>query len=110
MRASHDEKKLGIVSGKRLVRGMVEISEIYIYRRDRRGKWLLEKQMEFEFDDYTCEKFSFKKDDSNKLIFFTATEIFIFDYTAPEGHQEKTLYTMKNYLMDPPSMGIFNKD
>jgi hypothetical protein len=94
IKASHDEKKLGIVAGKRLVRGMVEITEIFIYRRDRRGKWILEKQMEFEFDDYTCEKFSFDKKDSNVLIFFTATEIFRFDYTAPDGHQEKTLYTM----------------
>ena len=87
LRASHDERKLGIVAGKRLVKGMVEITEIFIYLRDRRGKWKVEKQMEFEFDDYTCEKFSFHSSNSNILIFFTATEIFHFDYTAPEGHQ-----------------------
>ena len=41
--------------------------------------------MEFEFDDFTCVQFTFFNLDNNKLIFSTATEIFLFDYTATDG-------------------------
>jgi hypothetical protein len=51
---SQDEKKMGVLLGRRLVRREVEISELLIYRLDRRGRWQLEKQMEYEFDGFTC--------------------------------------------------------
>jgi hypothetical protein len=40
--------------------------------------------MEFEFDDFTCSMITFDVNNNNKLLFWTATEIFQFDYTAPE--------------------------
>jgi len=39
MTVSIDQKKLGIVLGKELVRKKVEISELIIYAIDRRGRW-----------------------------------------------------------------------
>ena len=38
--------------------------------------------MEFEFDDFTCIQFSFKNERNDILLFFTATTIFEFNYTA----------------------------
>ena len=65
--------------------------------------------MEFEFDGFTCIQFFFAEDNNDELIFFTATEIFRFDFMKDED-QETSLYTLNNFLLDPPNFGVFNKD
>ena len=65
--------------------------------------------MEFEFDDYTCSQFFFNNENNEELFFFTATEIIKLKYTLDDDREE-TIYTLKNYLVDPPNFGIFNMD
>lgn len=69
-----------MVLGKQTVKN-VEISEIVIYKLDKNKDYKIEKQMEFAFDDFTCCQFFFDVENSNELIFFTATEVFKFKYT-----------------------------
>jgi hypothetical protein len=67
--------------------------------------------MEFEFDDYTCIEFTFKKGDTSKLLFFTATEIIEYDYLCNDVlKQETTIYQIDNFFMDPPTFGIWSPD
>ena len=66
--------------------------------------------MEFEFDQYTCSNFEFNRNDTTKLMFFTATEIIQYDYMETDfSEQEKTIKTMKNMFYDPPIFGIFSE-
>ena len=98
-----------MVLGKQTVKN-VEISEIVIYKLDKRREYYqIEKQMEFAFDDFTCCQFFFDCQNSDELIFFTATEVFKFKYKEKED-QEQSLYTLSNWLLDPPNFGIFSKD
>lgn len=66
--------------------------------------------MEFEFDDYTCNQFFFDNYNDDELLFFTATEITRFKYKEDYDNQEETIYTLNNFLVDPPNFGVFNKD
>ena len=84
------------------------MSEIVIYAREGSGYTLL-KQMAFLFDDFTCSNFFFYKDNSDELIFFTATELFRFRYME-ESDKEETIYTLKKWLLDQPNFGIFSQD
>ena len=98
-----------MVLGKQTVKN-VEISEIVIYKLDKKREYYqIEKQMEFAFDDFTCCQFFFDCENSDELIFFTATEVFKFKYKEKED-QEQSLYTLSNWLLDPPNFGIFSKD
>ena len=100
-----------MVLGKRLIKGKIEITELLMYKRDASNFFFLEKQQDFEFDEFTCSQFTFDKNDNNKLLFLTATEIIRYDYTKDEAdEQEETIYTLNNYLLDPPNFGIFNED
>lgn len=65
------------------MKNAVDISEIVIYELNNKGEFVLYKQMEFEFDDYTCSQFFFDNEDDNELLFFTATEIIRFKYNEP---------------------------
>ena len=96
--------------GKRLIKEQYDISEIVVYRLSKEGeKFEPERQLEFEFDDFTCVQFFFNKKNNNELLFFTATEIFKFNLLK-DSDNEETLYTLNNFLLDPPSFGIFNDD
>lgn len=63
--------------------------------------------MEFNFDDFTCCQFSFNKDDSNELIFFSATELFKFDISKQKS---TVFFTIANYFKHPVNFGILSKD
>jgi len=95
--------------GKRLIKEQYDISEIVVYRLTKEGDFEKERQLEFEFDDFTCVQFFFNKKNNNELLFFTATEIFKFNLLK-ETDNEETVYTLNNFLLDPPSFGIFNHD
>lgn len=69
--------------GKVLLKNAVDISEIVIYELNKKGEFVLYKQMEFEFDDYTCSQFFFDNENDDELLFFTATEIIRFKYNEP---------------------------
>jgi len=51
-----------------------------IYSRDASGKFQPYQQIEFAFDDFTCIQFYFNKENTDELLFFTATEIIKFNY------------------------------
>ena len=95
--------------GKRLIKEQYDISEIVVYKQSKTGEFVPDRQLEFEFDEFTCVQFFFNKKNSNELLFFTATEIFKFNFNKDQD-QEETVYTMQNFLLDPPSFGIFNDD
>ena len=50
---SKDEKKIGVVIGKKLVKDQVKITEIAIYKMNSEGKFEIEKLRDWEFSD-TC--------------------------------------------------------
>jgi len=91
------------------MKNAIDISEIVIYQINDKGEFINDKQMEFEFDDYTCNQFFFDNDNDNELLFFTATEIIRFKYKEEDADQEDTVYTLRNFLLDPPNFGVFNK-
>jgi len=105
---SPDEQKIGICLGRVLIKDHKEITEIVIYKRNRQGEFELEKMRDFEFDD-TCIQFTFYKNNSNELLFFTKDEIFKFDYMN-EGRDKETKYQFANPLADQPTFGVFNSD
>ena len=104
------QKKMGILVGRQLIRDQIDITEIMIYQvNEEKAEFELERQMDFEFDDYTCSQFFFNNENNKELFFFTATEIIKLKYTLDDDREE-TIYTLKNYLVDPPNFGIFNVD
>lgn len=104
------QKKLGMLVGRQGIRDQVDITEIMVYRWDERsGEFEREQQMDFEFDEYTGSQFFFNHENNEELFFFRATEITKLRYMLEEDREE-TVYTLKNYLVDPPNFGIFNKD
>ena len=104
------EKKLGMLVGRQGIRNKVDITDILIYTWNRKkGKFELEKRMDFTFDDYIGRLFFFNHKNNEELFFFKATEITKFNYML-EDDREETVYTLKEYLIDPPNFGIFNGD
>ena len=51
MTVSQDEKKIGIVLGKYLIKNKTQIDEIAIYKINTEGRFELEKLRDFEFND-----------------------------------------------------------
>ena len=109
MQSSFDHKRIAILIGKRLIKEQFDISEIVVYKLNKEKEFVIDKQLEFEFDDFTCVQFFFNKLNNNELFFFTATEIFKFNILK-DSDNETTIYTLNNFLLDPPSFGIFNDD
>ena len=50
---SQDEKKIGVVIGKKQIKDEVDITEIAIYKMNNAGKYEIEKLRDWEFAD-TC--------------------------------------------------------
>ena len=107
MTKSKDCNKLGVILGHQTFKDHKEVDELVIYKRNSDGKFDLECHIDFEFHD-ACDEFEFCHNDSNKLIFFTKTEVFKYIYKNEQ--REKPLYTYKKHLHEEPHFGIFNKD
>lgn len=104
------QRKLGMLVGRQGIRDQVDITEIMVYRlNERSGEFERERQMDFEFDEYTGSQFFFNIKNNEELFFFKATEITKLKYMLDDDREE-TIYTLKNYLVDPPNFGIFNED
>ena len=105
---SSDEDKIGVCLGKHLIKDHSEITEIVIYKKNDSGKFELEKIRDFDFLE-TCIQFTFYKNNSNELLFFTKDEIFKFNY-ADEACDKEVKYQFKVPLEDQPTFGVFNTD
>jgi hypothetical protein len=66
--------------------------------------------LDYTFDIGTCAQFTFKDNDPTKLLMFTSRSVIEFDYKALDKQYISVVYTMNNYLNDPPSFGIFSVD
>ena len=92
-----------------MIKDQQEITEIVIYKKNEQDRFQIEKQCQFDQFSDACIQFSFAASDSNQLLFFTAREVFRFDYTkAAEGRIK--VYELENELEDQPKFGVFNAD
>ena len=109
MAVSDDETKIGAVLGRMKIKDEEEITEIVIYKRNEvDGKYHLEKARAFEFKE-ACITFSFRKENTCELLFFTTSEVFAFDYMDEQRDRER-IYELDNKLEDQPKFGVFNDD
>lgn len=60
MTVSPNERKIGVVVGKQLIKDEIEIQELIIYNKDQNDKFQIEKMREFEYKD-ACPQFCFDK-------------------------------------------------
>lgn len=79
IQSSFDHKRIAVLIGKRLIKDQFDISELAVYKLNKEGEFVLERQIEYDFDDFTCVQFFFNKNNNNELLFFSATEIFSFN-------------------------------
>lgn len=104
---SHDESKIGVAIGNKLIRDQIKVSEIAIYGKNHLGKYELEKICDWGFED-TCEKFHFDCKDPGVLLLFSKTRLFMFYY----NDQTKDLVDVKVYsepLRGVPKFAVMNK-
>jgi hypothetical protein len=76
--------------------------------RNSGGKFSLQKECDFEFDDAAIS-FYFNNDNTEEVFFFTMDEVFKFNYME-DGAEKETIYTLDNELNDPPKFGVFSPD
>jgi hypothetical protein len=106
---SKDDRKIGVCLGEHIIKDDFEVSEILVYLRDGRGLYELEKARAFSFNNETCPEFHFSHSNSNELLFFTANELFKFNY-AKDGSGAETVYKFNNPLAEEPNFGVFSSD
>ena len=87
---------MGILLGKDKPRGKIDTTHLQIYENESSSgrEWKKAQSMKFDFD-YACREFQFANHDNKLLYFFTAEEIFQFDY---ETSKKTTFYKYKNTL------------
>lgn len=109
MTVSKDETRIGVALGRKLIKDKQEITDIAIYKRNKRsGKFELEKLREFEYKD-ACIQFAFRNSNSKELLFFTMRDIFVYNFL--EEHSDiSSYYRFENQLDDQPKFGVFNAD
>jgi hypothetical protein len=115
LRASSDERKIGVFLGKRKVKNQVEICQLIVFKRNQQNRWQLDAKVDHSFSSTTCAQFTFKKTDSNKLLMVTATAILELDYKAAEGlagqnYQPVEIKQIETHLVGAPTYGIFSPD
>ena len=109
MTVSQDEKKVGVALGVNVIKDIYKVTQLAIYCSDSTGKFSLEKECDFEFDD-ACITFYFNTNNTEELYFFTMTEVFKFNYMTAEPGDKETIYELENELSDPPRFGVFSPD
>jgi len=105
---SPDETKIGVCLGRTLIKDHQEITELAIYKKSPDGRFELEKLRDFDLHD-ACIQFTFYKNNTEELLFFTCNDIFKFDYND-ESKERETMYHFKNPLADQPKFGVFTQD
>lgn len=109
MTVSSDEERIGVALGRKMIKDRQEITEIAIYKRDKRtDKFELEKLRDFEYSD-ACIQFAFRNSNPHELLFFTMKNIFIFNF-YDDSKPISTYYDFLNPLDDQPKFGVFNED
>ena len=116
LKVSHDEKKIGMLIGKKLIKNNIQVTELLIYRQTKEKQWEKQIQMNYNFTSFTCALFAFKKSDANKVLMFTNDSIIEVNYGASankKGSREQKERVLKNFgnmMKDPPSYGTFSVD
>jgi hypothetical protein len=98
---------MGILLGKDLGRGRIDTTHLQIYENGTIGKtWKKMLSQKFDFD-HACREFVFSNQNKEILYFFTAFEIFEYNYLSL---QKKTKYTYHQKLQSQPIFGKFDDD
>ena len=106
MTVSADEERIGVALGRKMIKDRQEITEIAVYRRDKRtDKFELEKLRDFEHNE-ACIQFAFRNSNPHELLFFTQEKIFVFNF-YDDFKPITTYYTFGNQLDDQPKFGVF---
>ena len=100
MTSTHDDSKIGVTLGKRLIKNGYQITEIVIYQKNQLGKYEIQKLRDFEYPD-ACYQFQFNKKNSEELLFMSNTEIFKYDY-LDESKDKGEFYQFQSRLEYTP--------
>jgi hypothetical protein len=104
---SKDETRIAVALGKNVIKDEYKVTELCIYKKERNGKFEIEKIRDFEFTDASYEfVFSVKK--PTELIFVTREELFDVDYTD-DAVAKNTMYTFEHPLHHHPELVVFSK-
>ena len=81
IQVSQSEKHMAVLTGTHLKKRELQIDTLYIYaQKVKSKKWALRSAFEYKFDDGTCHMFSFSSRNKDKLLMFSSTRIFEFNY------------------------------
>jgi hypothetical protein len=108
---SHDDNRIGVTFGQKLILEKFYIRAILILKKNPFNEFKMERFINFDDDYYkeVCIQFHFSKKNPKELIFFKIDEIFSLDFTNP--NKGKTLlYKLQNGLDNDPLFGVFSLD
>ena len=112
MVSSHDDERIGITFGTKLILSRFYIFAIIILKKNQWNKFEMERFIEFTKVDYLqdiCIQFHFSIEDPTKLIFFSNDQIFQADFMNPYDGKE-VIYQMNDALESDPQFGVFSLD
>lgn len=81
MCVSHDDQKIGVALGKKMIKNKQYITEIAVYTRQLKGdkfEYGLDVLKDFQYHD-ACMRFVFSITNNNQLIFFGKDKVFAID-------------------------------
>ena len=92
--------------GIKLIKKETKFTNLCVYKKYFDGKYQLETNLNFDYDD-ACMIFNFDKKNNKELLFFTPKELFSLHYNDPNA-KRKTKFRYQFELKDKPHFGIFD--
>lgn len=111
MAKSLDESYLAVVSGKNLVMKQQKVNQLFVFKKDNRGEFLLHKRVvlkDYPEFDKVCMQFFFREGDLEKgrephqIIFVKATKILQVNFNEEGDSVIETLRVFKTPLSRQP--------
>jgi len=107
MAASNCQSMIGVLLGKDLQRGRIDVTHLQVYEcKAGSKKFSKKKSMLFDFDE-ACREFVFSNGSGDELLFFTKDELVLFNYLT---NAKTTMYKFENPLKSQPLFGKFNDE